>query len=446
MLAPGLTLIAQPWIRHRVGLRFTVAVLAILLLAIRLRVPDLGEEWWLLPLSIVAILSAASVYILNAMLFLEREGDLASGYPRRLFVLPTSTSTLVFWPMLLNVATVSALWLLASVVIPYTPVPLPKLLPSLILTAAVSWLQAMAWCPFGAGWYRAVVCMIVYIALVTPPIVAQTVMKLAVPWELMMILYLLGAWGVAYWAVSQARRGDVWMPRIPGVTLFEAASRGFERRRGFGSPPSAQLWYEARCHLWMLPVATLWFLGFFGVVLTFKPLQGDRPGLVTPFLFGIAAATPVVMAMSVTTRLGRFEPFWRSSLPSIEFAGTRPMTTQSLVVAKFRTALASVLLTWVLVVVCSWSRSSAVGAWDIRSIWPEPRPDGTTAGASGCSSACRSSRGRRSRGGVSPAACRRASADADGSPRPTRGVSPSARWPLRSRSSGFSSIAHRSPR
>lgn len=382
MLSPGLTLIAQPWIRHRKGMRFTIAVLVILLLASRIPAPHLGENWWLSPLFIVLLLSAASAYILNAILFLEREGDLSSGYPRRLFVLPTSTTTLVVWPMLMNVATVSALWLLAVAIVPFSS-PLRMVLPILLLTAAVSWLQAMVWCPFGAGWYRLIVCTAVYIVLVIPPIMVQEAMKRVVPWELLMVVYLFGAWGVAYWAVSRARRGDVWMPRLPGSRIVEAASRAFERRRGFSSPASAQLWFEARCHRAMLPLMTLWFLGFFGVVLTFTPLDGNRPGLVTPFLFALAAATPILLAPTAGARLGRFEPFWRSSPPSIGFARTRPMTTQSLVVAKLRNAWTSVLLTWILATVLvagavigsgSWSYAielarTAVGRHDGRSVW-----------------------------------------------------------------------------
>ncbi len=42
---------------------------------------------------------------------------------------------------------------------------------------------------------------------------------------------------------------------------------------------------------------------------------------------------------------------WRFAPAAIGFAGTRPMTTQALVVSKFRIALASVLLTWAGVVV-----------------------------------------------------------------------------------------------
>ena len=383
MLTPGLTLIAQPWIRHRGGMRFTAAALALLLLASLSFPPDLRHGWWLLLMPIVAILSASSAYILNSILFLEREGDLSSGYPRRLFVLPLPTTTLVFWPMLLDLAIVSALWLLASVVIPYIPFPLPKILPILVLAAAVSWLQAMVWCPFGAGWYRLVVCAIVYNVLVMPPLVAQDVMKLVVPWELLMVVYLLGAWAVAYWAVSRARRGDVWMPRLPGAKVAEVASNALPRRRGFGSPASAQLWFEARCHRWILPLMTFCFLGVFGVVLTFTPLEAGRPGLVTPYLFGLAAASPILLAPTVGVKSGRFEPFWRSSERSIGFAATRPMTTQSLVVAKFRNAWTSVLVTWTVVavlvvgaIVVSGGRSRAVelartaaGHYDGRSVW-----------------------------------------------------------------------------
>ncbi|MDR3621328.1 MAG: hypothetical protein P4L85_18400 [Paludisphaera borealis] len=294
----------------------------------------------------VAILSLASGYILNAILFLDREGDLASGYPRRLFTLPVATTTLVLWPIFLSVATVTILWLLTVVIVPDSfTAGLRTLLPILLLAAAISWLQAMVWCPFGASWYRLVVCLIVYNVLVMPPLLAKLVFEIDLPWELLLTAYLFGAWGVAYWAVLGARRGDVWMPRLKGAKLVETASRAFERRRSFGSPASAQLWFEARCHLWMLPVLTFWFLAVFIVFLAATPFRGSTP-LFSNSLLALAASSPTLMAFSVSARLGRFEPFWRTGSPSIGFAGARPMTSQSLVVAKFRVALTSVLLTW----------------------------------------------------------------------------------------------------
>ncbi len=164
---------------------------------------------------------------------------------------------------------------------------------------------------------------------------------------------------------------------------MQAASNALARRRDFGWPASAQLWFEARCHRGILPLMTFWFIGFFGVVLTFTPLEAGRPGLVTPYLFALAAASPVLLAPTAGARLGRFEPFWRSSAPSIGFAGARPMTTQALVVAKFRNAWASVLLVWAVVVILvagavvgggNWSYAvelarSAADRYDGRSLW-----------------------------------------------------------------------------
>ncbi|APW60783.1 hypothetical protein [Paludisphaera borealis] len=351
MLTPGLTIIAQPWIRHRVGMRAVLVALAILLIASRPLIAWSGGEWWLIRLLTVAILSVISGYILNAILFLDREGDLASGYPRRLFVLPVSATTLAFWPMVLNVATVTTLWLLTVAIVPdsFTAAP-PMLLPILLLAAAVSWLQAMVWCPFGASWYRLVVCLTVYITLAMPPLVAKLVFEIDFPWELLLTAYLFGAWGLAYWAVSRSRRGDVWMPRLKGGKLVNLASGAFERRRSFGSSASAQLWFEARCHLWMLPSITFWFLAVFIVFLAATPFRATQPVFSTSLL-ALAFASPPLMALSVSARFGRFEPFWWAGSPSIGFMGTRPMTTQSLVVAKFRNALASVLLAWGVVVV-----------------------------------------------------------------------------------------------
>jgi hypothetical protein len=392
MVTPGLTLIAQPWLRHRGGMLITAAAFAFLVVFVRSlevafeagwpTIHLLGGGWRTFPLLVLPALGVASGYILNSILFLDREGDLSSGYPRRLFVLPMSTRTLAFWPMFQNGATVAILWVLTIAIYPVGYEKPPVLLPILLLAATISWLQAMVWCPFGAGWYRLVVCLIVYNVLVMPPLVAKLVFEIDLPWELLLTAYLFGAWGIAYWAVSGARRGDVWMPRLRGTQLLEVLSRAFERRRSFGSPASAQVWYEARCHLWMLPVLTFWFLAVFIVFLAVTPFRGSTP-LFSTSLLALAASSPTLMAFSVGARLGRFEPFWRTGSPSIGFAGARPMTTQSLVVAKFRVALASVLLTWgvsvILVAVTvlgsgTWSDMAelarrAVKLYDGRSMW-----------------------------------------------------------------------------
>jgi hypothetical protein len=363
MASPGLTLIAQPWRRRRVGLPISLSALAILTLASGPVTRWAGEHWWAARLAAVAILSVASGYILNAILFLEREGDLGSGYPRRPFTLPVSSATLAFWPMLLDVATVVALWI-PWIVVCQEWVREPWIaLPILSLAAGVSWLQVLAWFPFGAGWYRLAVGLIACGALAGPPLAVQFVFQRAVPWEPLLIAYLLGAWGLAYLAVSRARRGDVWVPRAIGGRIFEAASRAVERRRAFPSPASAQYWYEARCQLVLLPGVTLWYLVFFGGVLAIAPFQGERLSYVSPVLSALAVVSPMLMATSLGVRFGRSEPFWRTGEPSIGFLSVRPMSTQALVVAKFRCALASVLLTWLIVVVLVAAAVVLSGGW-----------------------------------------------------------------------------------
>jgi len=362
MASPGLTLIAQPWRRRRIGLSVALASIAILIVASAPLTRWAGEDAWAIRLLSILILSVASGYVLNAIMFLEREGDLGSGYPRRLFTMPVSTTTLVFWPMLLDVATVAALWIPAIVIFEW-PTTRMMLLPILCLGVGASWLQALTWCPFGAGWYRMVVSMLACGALAAPPLAIEFVAHRALAWEPVLLAYLLGAWGLAYLAVDRARQGDVWMPRAIGGRFVEAASRAVERRSGFASPASAQYWYEARCHLGILPAITLWYLIFFGAVLAIAPFQGNRPSYVSPVLFALAVSSPMLLAISVGVRFGRFEPSWSRGESSIGFAVVRPLTTQSLVVAKFRCALASVLLTWLIVVIMVAAAVILSGGW-----------------------------------------------------------------------------------
>ena len=243
-------------------------------------------------------------------------------------------------------------------------------MPILLLAAAISWLQAMVWCPFGAGWYRLIVCMIVYSVLVIPPILARRSWRrdraLGTPIG-RLPARRLGSRLLGGFAGEAGGRLDAATARREARG---SASRAFERRRGFGSPASAQLWFEARCHRWMLPLMTFWFLAFFGVVLTFTPFEAGRPGF-------------------SRRRCSRWRPRARpaGAVGGDEARAVRAVLADSFAIDRVRgrsadddavvgrrevpKRLASVLLTWAVVVLLVAGAVSAVETGRMPSNWPE---------------------------------------------------------------------------
>jgi hypothetical protein len=364
MLGPGLTIIAQPWRRHRAGMLFTGAALVGLLASGLLGVTGsvehgLGPYGRAVNLVLIVALSVASGYILNAVLFLDREGDLSSGYPRRLFVAPVSDATLVFWPMLMSVVTALGLCSLAYAILPYGAEGSTALAAALGMVATVSWLQALVWCPFGAGWYRMLVSVLAFSLLVWPPLIASEVYQCQLPWTLLMASYTLGAWALSYWAVKAARHGEVWMPRLKGERLVDAVSRAMVRVRPFRSPASAQLWYETRCHALVLPGLVLWFLAFCAICATVLGRNQFHVGMI----LGVVVSSPIFLAPTAGPGFGRFLPFWMPRGSPIAFPGVRPMTTQAFVVAKLRNAVTTVLLAWALAAVLFVIAIALESAW-----------------------------------------------------------------------------------
>jgi hypothetical protein len=93
------------------------------------------------------------------------------------------------------------------------------------------------------------------------------------------------------------------------------------------------------------------------VTFVFLPICGmqviERPRE-QPFAFKVTLGAflliPVLLSGSAGAGLGRLRPFFIQQNRFITFVATRPMTTGRLVAAKFRMALASVMITWALTI------------------------------------------------------------------------------------------------
>ena len=88
-------------------------------------------------------------YVANLLLYTDEVGSMTSGYPRRMYTLPVTTATLVFWPMLFAAVAVVSLWFIVALLV-YRPRRLSIrrwFCHALALAVGVAWCQAIGWSP-----------------------------------------------------------------------------------------------------------------------------------------------------------------------------------------------------------------------------------------------------------------------------------------------------------
>src|SRR5207247_1722710 len=117
------------------------------------------------------------------------------------------------------------------------------------------------------------------------------------------------------------------------------------RRKAFASPLAAHFWFEWRCSGLALPMV----VG--GVLLVlFVPLSWvlrDDAAVFFRLLFG-ALATPIILAIPVGMAFAR-PTFWSEDLSVPAFVAVRPLTDDDIVATKVKVAIASVIVSWLLV-------------------------------------------------------------------------------------------------
>jgi hypothetical protein len=372
MRHPALAVAQSLWWRSRAGFiaaGVTFAVIAITypLLFAWTREPAV------IVLSVLPFVVLVSV-VLRSMLFVEDRGSMSSTYPVSMYVLPVSTPALVFWPMAYASAAAALTWLAIALIV-YGPsgFEMSLFLPALALASSMSWLLALSWLPIAAPWLRTAISVGSVLALGT------------LGWRLYLdsdfptaaITFLLAGMMVAAFllglaAVSSARRGEVWCAR-PELCFSAAVNRPHSRRREqrpFTSPAAAQFWYEWKCHGMNLPCVVSLIM----VLITLMKLHaGSRNNeFVLPIILTSFLMMPIVQSASIGTGVGRFKPMWVRSRGFNTFVAIRPMTSGDVVAAKFRMLLASVLLTWVIVLAGTALWIVATGntqnlSWMVRS-------------------------------------------------------------------------------
>jgi hypothetical protein len=381
MRSPELAIAYAVWARNRTGFLICAAGLA----AMALVYPAIfafSRTWGTLVASTIPLF-AIFPYVLNASIFAQEPGSLASSYPRHMLVLPVKTRTLVFWPMFYGSLMAVCLWAVTvKVVYRSSGLAIPLEMPALALVAIVSWFQALAWIPLAARTTRALIALFVTLLLGSPVVwiilndTSANFLVIAV-----LLVYLAAAYAVAVAAIRADRRGEDWrlwfsMAR-PGPSVDPAVS--LRSARPFRSAAMAQFWYEWRCHAtFALGFLGVEMLAIWGVVLT-VPARIDATRI--PLIVGLLLAAPVLTVGSMGPGISRFRPPLADYRGLTTFLMVRPITGGGLVAAKLRMALVCVISSWLFIlagttacILLKGGLSGAIIAWHrFQSLYPGGR-------------------------------------------------------------------------
>ncbi len=334
------------WCRHKTGFIASACGLAAIAIAYPVLF-TLARGPAAVIASVIPLVAIVS-YVLNSCVFSEEQGSVDSGYPRSLFVLPAPTGALAFWPMFYGSTMAALLWIVtAGLIYPLSGFRPPVWLPALALASGVGWVQGVAWMPLAARSLRGILAAASTLALGAIPVwLIQTGRGTSLVLVSLFSAYLGAAFLVGLASVATDRSGGSWLrkPSSRRVGLRPAAPETVPSYPPFRSTAAAQLWYEWKCHGRVLPgyVGTPFVLIW--MLLLFRPGSPFAP-LHLALILGLLAAIPALLAGAIGPAMGRFRPFWVRQRGFITFMAVRPITSWKLLVAKFRMAVASVIVT-----------------------------------------------------------------------------------------------------
>jgi hypothetical protein len=371
MHSPALAFGYGIWVRNQIGFLICAAGLVVMGL-----VYPLLFSFSVAPSTLIAStipLIGIFSYVLNATIFAQEPGSLASSYPRHLLVMPVKSRSLVFWPMLFG-SLIALLLLFVTVKVVYrsSGLAIPLGLPALALVVIVAWFQAIAWFPLEARFIRALIALFAALALGSLPIwiIVRFGQEAHFLVAAVLIAYLVAAYPLAFAALVAQRRGDSWQlwfsRERAGRSLGRAAH--VRSRRPFRSATTAQFWYEWNCH----GRAILTFLGFEMLMIWSIVLHARRPidASLLPLILSLLLFSPIAVIGSSGPLIGRLRPFWVEQRSFNTFMIVRPIASAELVAAKLRLAVLVVISSWVFVlmgtsacVLFSRSLAAAITVW-----------------------------------------------------------------------------------
>ncbi len=374
MLDPGLAIGWALWRRHRWGIVLVASYLLSLIVAgFVLDFAGAGPQVVSPILGTITLGLAVIFPYLVGVFSYGFDTDLnarQSCFPAQLFRLPVRTETLALWPMVYGAAAVSLVWLTAAwfVLRPWLEAfdrEVALWWPAMVAVAALAWIQAVLWMPFGLPGIR----ILLAIVLVTGLTVATNVEVTSEVSEASLVgLYALCsavAWTIAYVGVRQARHGGVpnwtwlWRPLHKMARLLPS------RRQPFASMARAQVWFEWRRTGRGVPVMTALVLPF-----ALWPLLLGKNDAISPAqtLLG-AMAFPLLLAGLAGTTASGGNPWVKDYYGVAPFNATLPMTTAAFVGSKLKAAALSTLATWTVLAGMSAMALAVTGTLDEAKGW-----------------------------------------------------------------------------
>ena len=347
MNSPAFAAAWHIWTQNRLGLKISAVslLLMVLLWPPILRAFDSPAVFVLASVPVIMV----AAYITNCLLCTDEPGNLSSGYPQRMFTLPVSTRTLAFWPMLFTIGAVVVLWLIIAVLIyqrgGYRP---PLILPAIAFAVLMAWCQAVSWFVFKSPLVHAESIIVgLYILLGVPAWLLTSERLSSDAVILLGFAELALICPLAFFGLVRARRGDHLSLGMQDFSdafcaVFDRLTRQPEH---FRSAAEAQLWYEDRCHAWILKGMSYSLLfTIYGFAMT----TPSRPGNKFTFLVNLCSllGTPIFMLNMFGSNLGRMQPVqpaWAKRRNPMTFLATRPILTGDFITAVYRLAARCVL-------------------------------------------------------------------------------------------------------
>jgi hypothetical protein len=349
MRSPAIAVAWQVWSRQRLGFSISLACLLLMVLVfppVLLRFDHLAV--FTITVGLAALTSA---FIVNAVIFTDEVGNMDSGYPRRMYVLPVATGTLAFWPLLISVFTVLMLWLAIAGLIYYRGGYRPPLaVPAVALAVCIAWIQTSCWLPIKSPLVRVCLLLFGFDALLGLPgwlweIEALSSSQLQLLGALELIaLYVLARLGLAH-----DRRGDDWSLGVERFVewCWSILDRSSRQPSRLASPAAAQDWYESRCHGPMLSGFMILMQILMAAMYLWIP--GGKQ-FAHRLALAMILGMPLMLAGSLGSSLGRMRPLRTKQRGFITFIAVRPILTGRLVEAKYRLVTRHVGFIWLMTV------------------------------------------------------------------------------------------------
>ncbi len=275
------------------------------------------------------------VFIIFALTFLPSflssiQKDIYIGFPKRLFLYPVSTGTLVFVYLCYGIIVLSLPFLILIGLNLFLPEPVPHVWYGLLVSETIFIvLQAIAWLGGPARYlfpalFLACIYTVSYLIAELDPVLINSIM-----FSMIITISVV----VCYWSVSKDRHG-AW---INGWQWFRFFSDIFNKRSSgqFKTALHAQTWYEFRRAGYIFPVAVVSIIILLmGITLFYNeifPLQ-----VLPQVMFG---ATGLLAFLSGMNYIAVYSRDWNSEISG--FSLRLPISTQKMAVARTRATVKS---------------------------------------------------------------------------------------------------------